>query len=231
MRPRLYPSGVQPSRVGAFFDVDHTLLSVNTGFRWARYQQRIGAVSTRDLIRTFGWILRYRVAQVDHEALIARVAATYAGTSVAYAETEMRRWFEAEVLRFLRPIGRARVDEHVAAGHTVALLSSGTRYTLTPLADPLGIAHIICTAFEERDGLMTGLHERPSCAGEGKLVHAERFAAEHDVDLGASWFYTDSHADTSLLDAVGHAVAVNPDRRLRRIAGRKGWAIEDWSGS
>lgn len=219
---------MEPSRIAAFFDVDHTLLDANTGFRWARHQHRAGEVSTMNLLRVAYWLVRYRLTQLDHDSLIARVAETYAGTSVAVAEAEMKRWFEAEMLSEIRPVGRERVREHIEAGHVVALMSSGTRYTLTPLAEHLGIEHVIATIFEERDGLLTGRHEIPACAGYGKVVHAERFAAAHDIDLSASYAYTDSHADIELLKRVGRPVAVTPDRRLRREATRSGWPIEDW---
>lgn len=222
---------METSRIAAFFDVDHTLLSANTGLRWARHQHRAGAVSTADLLRAAYWVLRYRFTHLDHESLIARVAASYAGTPVAVAVGEMRTWFEAEMTRFIRPAGRARVAEHLAAGHVVALLSSGTRYTLEPLADLLGVPHVIGTVFEERDGRLTGRHIVPACAGYGKVVHAERFADEHGVDLKASFAYTDSHADMALLERVGRPVAVTPDRRLRREATRRGWPIEDWASA
>jgi phosphoserine phosphatase len=64
------------------------------------------------------------------------------------------------------------------------------------------------------------------CYGPGKVVWAERFAAEYDVDLAASTFYTDSISDLPLLERVGQPVAVNPDLRLRRLARRRGWPAE-----
>jgi phosphoserine phosphatase len=64
------------------------------------------------------------------------------------------------------------------------------------------------------------------CYGQGKVVWAERFAAEHDVDLAASYFYTDSISDLPLLERVGHPVVVNPDLRLRRLARKRGWPLE-----
>ncbi|MES2210451.1 MAG: HAD-IB family hydrolase [Chloroflexota bacterium] len=217
------------TRVAAFFDVDHTLLDANTGLQWARHQRRAGLLSTMDMLRAAFWMMRYRVLVVDQESLIARVATAYAGTPVARAESEMRKWFETEMTRFVRPAGRTRVQEHLDAGHLVALMSSGTRYTLEPLADMLGIKYVVCTVFEEAGGLLTGRHVRPACAGDGKVSLAERFAAEHDVDLDASYFYTDSHADIGLLERVGLPRVVTPDPRLRRQANRRGWSIEDWA--
>jgi len=216
-------------RVAAFFDVDHTLLDVNSGMHWARHQRRAGLISTMDFLRAALWMVRYRLTTFDQESLIGKVAGAYAGTSVTHAETEMGRWFDAEMTRFIRPAGLARVREHLDAGHIVAIMSSGTRFTLEPLARLLGIAHVVCTVFEERDGLLTGLHVRPACAGNGKVTMAERFASEHDVDLGASYFYTDSHADMGLLERVGIPRVITPDRRLRRQARLRGWRIEDWA--
>ncbi len=217
------------TRVAAFFDVDHTLLDANTGLQWARHQRRAGLLSTMDMLRAAFWMFRYRLLIIDQESLIARVATAYAGTPVARAESEMRKWFEAEMARFVRPAGRTRVEEHLEAGHIVALMSSGTRYTLEPLADMLGIKYVVCTVFEEEGGLLTGRHVAPACAGDGKVSLAERFAVEHDIDLDASYFYTDSHADIGLLERVGLPRVVTPDARLRRQANRRGWSIEDWA--
>lgn len=224
-----YPSAVTLPRVAAFFDVDRTLLDVNTGMQWARHQRRAGLLSTMDMVRAAVWMLRYRLLAPNADSLIGRVALAYAGTSVAAAESEMRAWFERDMVGFIRPAARARVHEHLAAGHVVALLSSGTRYTLEPLADLLGIAHILCTRLEERNGLLTGIHVRPACAGDGKVAMAEDFAAEHGLDLAASYFYTDSHADMRMLERVGLPRVVTPDMRLRRQARRRGWSIEDWA--
>ena len=84
----------------------------------------------------------------------------------------------------------------------------------------------LCTFLQSEDGRLTGAIEPPACYGTGKVVWARRFAAEHGVDLGASYFYTDSISDLPLLEQVGHPVAVNPDPRLRRLATRRGWPIQ-----
>jgi phosphoserine phosphatase len=81
---------------------------------------------------------------------------------------------------------------------------------------------------EREDGRLTGRVTPPVCYGQGKVVWAERFAAEHDVDLDAGYFYTDSISDLPLLERVGHPVAVNPDPRLRRLADKRGWPIEQF---
>ena len=83
----------------------------------------------------------------------------------------------------------------------------------------------------EKSYLLNGVSGEPNnraCYGPGKVHWAERFAAEHDIDLGASWFYTDSYSDLPMLERVGVARVVNPDTRLKRHAQRVGWPVEDW---
>ena len=84
----------------------------------------------------------------------------------------------------------------------------------------------MCTHLESRDGRLTGKVVPPVCFGPGKIVWAERFAAEYGVDLSSSYFYTDSISDLPLLERVRYPVAVNPDPRLRRLARKRGWPVE-----
>jgi putative phosphoserine phosphatase/1-acylglycerol-3-phosphate O-acyltransferase len=117
------------------------------------------------------------------------------------------------------------VESHRAAGHLTALLTSATRYVADPLAAELGVPHVRVSTLVVRDGLFSGEAVRPLCYGRGKVYWAERFAAEHDVDLGSSWFYSDSITDLPVLELVGHPVVVHPDPRLRRIAQQRAWPV------
>src|SRR5262249_28148727 len=86
-----------------------------------------------------------------------------------------------------------------------------------------GIEPVLCTKLEFRDGLFTGAVESPLCYGEGKLEAARGLAAKRGVDLGESFFYTDSDEDLPLLEHVGHPRPTNPNRKLATIAARRGW--------
>jgi putative phosphoserine phosphatase/1-acylglycerol-3-phosphate O-acyltransferase len=87
----------------------------------------------------------------------------------------------------------------------------------------------LCTRYEVKDGRFTGDFIEPLCYGEGKVIHAERFAREHNIDVDASYFYTDSCTDLPMLERVSYPRVVNPDVRLRWVAKRKGWPILNWS--
>jgi HAD superfamily hydrolase (TIGR01490 family) len=216
------------TRVAAFFDVDHTLLAVNSAYLWMRYQRRTGQMSLVRMLRTTSWLLRYRLSLIDLEAVTRRAVRGQAGIRVATVAAEVRAWFDAEIVRWICPEGQARVEQHREDGHVLALLSSGTRFSVEPLAERLGIEHVICTRLEEQDGLFTGRHHPPACAGPGKVILAERFAAEHDIDLSRSYFYTDSFSDLPMLERVGRPQVISPDPRLDRHARKRGWPIERW---
>lgn len=80
----------------------------------------------------------------------------------------------------------------------------------------------------DAEGRLTGRVDRPICYGPGKVEHARRWAADHGIDLGASWFYSDSRSDLPMLEAVGSPEVVNPDPRLGFVARRRGWPIHRW---
>jgi phosphoserine phosphatase len=85
------------------------------------------------------------------------------------------------------------------------------------------------TEFEVERGKLTGQLRGPACFGDGKVHFAERLGSMLGLDLGASWFYTDSYTDLPMLERVAHRVAVNPDPRLKRTARSRGWAVENWA--
>lgn len=221
-------TGTEPTAVAAFFDVDHTLLAVNSARLWVRHQRRTGKMSAARALRSLAWLVRYRLSLLDLEAVTAKAVRDYRGVPVDEVAAETRAWFEAEVARWICPEGQARVARHRQDGHVVALLSSGTRFSVEPLAERLGVEHVICTRLEEQDGVLTGRHLAPACAGPGKVVLAERFAAEHGIDLSRSYFYTDSFSDLPMLERVGRPQVISPDPRLHRRARARGWPIERW---
>lgn len=221
-------TGPEPTSVAAFFDVDHTLLAVNSAVLWVRHQRRAGKMSAAKALRSLTWVIRYRLSLLDLEAVTVLAVRDYAGVRVAEVEAETRAWFEAEVARWICPEGQARIARHRQDGHVVALLSSGTRFSIEPLAERLGVEHVLCTRLEEQRGILTGKHLAPACAGPGKVVLAERFAAQHGIDLSRSYFYTDSFSDLPMLERVGRPQVISPDPRLHRRARARGWPIEHW---
>ena len=110
----------------------------------------------------------------------------------------------------------------------LAILSSSPTYVTGPSPEALGIEEVLSTRFEVENGLFTGRLVAPACFGAGKVHWAEALGRRRDLDLGESWFYTDSYTDLPMLERVGNRVIVNPDPRLRRAARQRGWPVENW---
>ena len=123
------------------------------------------------------------------------------------------------------PESRSLVAAHQAMGHTVAIVSSATRYQAEPLARDMRIEHVLCSELEVENGVFTGRVHHPTCYGEGKAVAARRLARAHKISMKKSYFYTDSHEDLPLLEAVGRPHALNPNRQLAQIARERRWPV------
>ena len=216
------------SQVGAFFDVDRTLVSCNTGRLFLKDLRRRGEISFFRALRALGWMAKYHLSLIDLQWVAARVATQMAGWAERDFADRCRRWVESEVLPLIVPGARSRLDQHRADGHVLAILSSSPTYVTTPIAEALGIEEVISTRFEVADGLFTGRLVAPACVGSGKVHWAEDLGTRRQLDLTQSWFYTDSYTDLPMLERVGNRVVVNPDPRLRRTAKRRGWPVQDW---
>jgi HAD superfamily hydrolase (TIGR01490 family) len=138
---------------------------------------------------------------------------------------EAYEWFDVMLKDHIAPRAVEQIEFHRRQDHRVALISASTQFAVQPVADYLHV-DFLCTRLIDRADELTGEVVDPPCYGAGKVVWAQRYAAEHGADLSAAYLYTDSHSDQPLLDAVGHPVAVNPDRRLKRLAQQRGWPIE-----
>ena len=215
-------------RTAAFFDMDRTLLRCNTGTRWLQHLRKRNEISLWKALRAATWLARYKLSLLDMEAVTTIAVMDLKGSPEGALLEKTRDWLHAEILAEVAPRAREAVARHRAEGHLMAILSTSTPYVAEPLAAHLGIEHVLCTRLVVENGNFSGRHVAPACYGAGKVHWAERFAAEHGVDLSASWFYTDSYSDLPMLERVGVPKVVNPDTRLRRHASKMGWPIELW---
>jgi len=211
--------------VAAFFDIDGTLIARNSASLYMRHLRRTGQARRRDLARTLYYVWRYKLGLLDIERAVAVSLGWIRGRDEAAVRADCEAWYRGMVRRHLRPAMAATVEAHRRAGHLLVILTSATRYLAEPVAADLGIEHLLVTQLLVRDGRFTGEAVRPVCYGAGKIYWAERFATAQGVDLGRSYFYTDSITDLPVLERVGEPRIVNPDPRLRRVAARRGWPV------
>ena len=216
------------ARVGAFFDVDRTLVSCNTGRLFLKDLRRRGEISFFRALRALGWMAKYHLSLIDLQVIAAKVAEQMRGKSESEFAERCKRWVEDEVLPLVVPGALRQIERHRAEGHVLAVLSSSPTYVTGPLAKTLGIEEVLSTTFEVDGGEFTGRLVGPACVGPGKIHWAESLVARRELDFAQSWFYTDSYTDMPMLERVGNRVVVNPDPRLRLAAKKRGWPIQDW---
>jgi len=209
--------------VGAFFDVDGTLIAGFSAVAFLRDRLTSGRMGARDFADALLSTARFELGRLGFSGLIAATAGWLRDVPEEELESLAERIFTGSLATAIYPESRALVQAHRRRGHTVAIVSSATRYQIEPIARELGIADVLCTRLEVENGRLTGRHLWPTVYGGGKALAARTLARERNVDLARSYFYTDSHEDMPLLEIVGRPRPTNPDRRLAAIAAARRW--------
>jgi len=214
-------------RGAAIFDLDRTLMAGSSGFHWARAAAGAGLISKRQLASDAAQNLRFRLrgsTDASTDKVIARVGEMLAGRRVAEFQ-RLAPQVLASVLPRMYPQMLRIAWEHQDAGRRVYIATAASQDTADVIAHVLSFDGAIGTPIEQVDGLYTGKLSGPMTYREGKATALRELAASQDIDLAASYGYSDSESDLPMLRAVGHPVAVNPDAELARIAGAEGWEI------
>lgn len=213
----------------AFFDLDNTLLAVNSAALWLRRERRSGRIGWWQAARAAGWMLAYRAGFTSLEAPLVKAIASLAGLLESEVRAHTGAFYEAQLRGAFRPGGLEALRRHREAGDDRVLLTSSSSYLAERVSQELGLEAFLSNRFEvDPAGRYTGRSLEGVCFGEGKLVLAESHASARRFTLAECSFYTDSFSDLPLLKRVGRPVAVNPDLRLRRHAKRRGWEVVDW---
>jgi len=213
--------------VGAFFDLDNTLIpgtAIET--RFFRYLWKQGIVGRREALRS----LRVLLTQVPPISLhpLRERKVYLSGKRSAVIEPLAERFIRTEIHPRLSPDGLAALTAHQRAAHCVVIISGAPDFLVAPLAKSLKV-EVAMAAKPERNGeVYTGTLMAPLPYGEGKRQLLESFAKERGVNLRASYAYGDSPGDTEVLRVVGFPLVVNPIRGMARIARRERWPIAKW---
>lgn len=213
----------------AFFDLDRTLLAVNSGTLWIKSEFKLGHLSAGKMVRAAGILLKYHFGFADIEAPLREAIRDLEGVPEVEIRARTHWFFDQQVAQTFRPGAAAALQRHRDAGEARVLLTTSSIYLAEPVARVLDLDGYLANAFvKDADDVFTGAPIEPLCFGAGKVVHAEAYATERGVDLKDCAFYSDSVSDLPMLEAVGRPVCIGPDPKLRRIAKTRGWPIEDW---
>ncbi len=211
----------------AFFDLDRTLMAGSSGLHWARAAYRAGLVGRRQLASD-GWAnVKFRLrgsTDKETEAVKDRLGEFLEGRRVKDLERLGHQVLAGVLPRIYERMLQTAYD-HQDEGRRVYICTAATQDMADTLAHVLGFDGAAGSRLGKRDGFYTGRFDGPFCYGEGKPVRMREIAERDGLDLAQSWAYSDSASDLPMLRAVGHAVVVNPDPELTRVAREEGWDI------
>ena len=212
----------------AFFDLDRTVIARASLAAYGPVLRKEGYLSVPMALRAAWGQVVYRFFGADDEA-IDRARRTALRLAAGWEQEGLRRIARDHLAEVIEPIvydeALDLIDQHRAEGRLIVLVSAAPVEIVEPLATHLGIDEYVATTPEiDSEGRYTGEIEF-SAHGRGKAEAMSRLAQDRDIDLAASWAYSDSVSDLPMLEAVGHPVAVNPDRQLRRVAEERDWPV------
>jgi putative phosphoserine phosphatase / 1-acylglycerol-3-phosphate O-acyltransferase len=212
--------------IGAFFDLDGTLVAGFTVAAITKNRLRRGDVGPAEFLHMMQLAVEYRLGRGQVENMIEGAVRSAQGQLADDVEEAGERVFAQSIADLIYPEMRDLVRAHQRRGHTVVLSSSALTMQAGPVARYLGIEHVVCNRFVvDEAGMLTGELEQPVVWGPTKATSVQRFAAEHDLTLASSYFYADGDEDLALMHLVGHPRPVNPGPELTRVAGRRGWPV------
>lgn len=221
-----YPAS---SASAAFFDLDKTILATSSTLALRGDFVDRGILSRRAAIMSLLVHLPYLISGAD-EARMDAMAASIGDLAKGIDARLLESIVEDSLARSIDPVcyaeALAQIAHHHQEGRPVVVASASALEVVRPIAHRLGADAVLATIGEiGEDGTYTGRVLHYNQAGN-KAAACAKLAAERGWNLEECWAYSDSVSDVPLLSSVGHPVAVNPDRELRRIAEEKGWEIK-----
>ena len=199
----------------------------SSAFQFGRASYEAGLMSRRQLARDAWANVKFRLQGSTDEATDAlreRIFTSIKGTRVVDLQRLGPRVL-AGVLPRIYPQMLDVAYAHQDAGRKVYIVTAASQEMAEVLAHVLVFDGGIGSRSEIADGRYTGRPGGPFTYREGKAQEMRRLAAEEGIDLSESYAYSDSESDLPMMRAVGHPVAVNPDRTLARVAAEEGWEV------
>ena len=212
----------------AFFDLDKTIIARSSALVFGRPFYKEGLITRGHIVKGVYAQLVYQLVGAD-ENKMERMRQALLELTKGWEKEKVSQLVRDTLEEIIDPIIFAEalelIEEHRAAGRRVYIVSSSAEEIVKPLAEYLGVPNVIATRSKVDDkGFYSGELEFYAYA-EGKREAILAEAESHGIDLAKSYAYSDSATDLPMLETVGHAHAVNPDKELRKVAEERGWPI------
>ena len=213
------------------FDLDHTLLPIDSDYEWGEFTQRIGWTDPQEFGRRNAALYAdYQAGRLNVPDYVrfATEAVRQRGPEQARAAHE--RFMREVITPAIRPEALQLVRQHQQAGDRVLIVTATNDFVTRPIAQALGVPQLLAVQLvRDASGWYTGEIDGVPTMREGKVTRMEQWLAARELSWADvdSTFYSDSMNDVPLLEKVNRPVATNPDPRLRALAQQRGWRILD----
>src|SRR5437868_3330810 len=213
----------------ALFDLDNTLLAGDSDYEWGQFLVDRGILERAAYeAQNSAYYDQYVAGTLDIHEYLGFALRPLAQHAAADLERWHAQFMRERIAPMIKPPARALVREHLGAGDLCAIITATNSFVTAPIAREFGVAHLIATEPESREGRFTGRVAGTPCFREGKVRRLDEWLASLErklEDFDASTCYSDSHNDLPILERVTQPVAVDPDEQLAGHAGRHGWPI------
>ncbi|MGP9677044.1 HAD family hydrolase [Halomonas sp. AOP27-A1-41] len=210
----------------AIFDLDNTLISIDSDHAWGEFLLEQGAVDPvayREANERF--MADYKAGTLDMAAFLEVALKPLADNT----PEQLAAWHQQFMASKIEPHILSKAEEllarHRTRGDTLLIVTATNHFITAPIAERLGVDYLIAVNPEMENGRYTGRVSGTPSYREGKITRLHEWLEDKDFTLDGAWFYSDSHNDLPLLEEVDHPVAVDPDDTLRQIAEQRQWRI------
>jgi HAD superfamily hydrolase (TIGR01490 family) len=209
----------------AFFDLDHTLLSLNSGRALIKQAYEAKMINRSGLIKVAIYSLFYKLNLADPISLLKRVVLWVKDQDEETLQNLVNDVFEKHLKLSVRKEVVEEIEFHRRHGAILVILSSSIPPICKAVAVQLKLDDILCSELEVSNGIFTGQLKGEFCLGEGKVRRIKEYCNKMSLKEEDSYYYGDSIEDYPALKIIGNPVCVSPDKKLKKIALKAGWKI------
>lgn len=210
----------------ALFDLDNTLIANDSDYLWGQFLCENNYVDVAHYQTGHDrYYQDYLNGELDIDEFLKFQLQPLTTQTIPVLEKWRKRYLTEKILPVLLPAAKELIEEHRSSNHVLMIITATNRFLTQPIADLLGIEHLIACEPEIIDQRYTGNYVGIPSYQDGKVERLQQWLEQQSSDMEQSWFYSDSHNDLPLLSMVDHPVAVDPDATLQDTAHQRGWPI------
>lgn len=210
----------------ALFDLDNTLLSDDSDYRWGQFLVEKKLIDSEEHSRkNKAFYQQYSEGVLDIHEFCAFSFEFLSNNSMEDLAALHEEFMDTQIRASMSSKSKALIAQHKAMGHTLMVITATNSFVTRPIVNAFGIDNLIATEPKIENGRYTRKIDGTPSFKEGKVTRLEAWLAQNNETLEGSYFYSDSHNDLPLLEQVTHPIAVDPDPKLRAVAEQKKWDI------